>query len=47
MSAIESNLEFIMSQLAGVPAPEAFGALLLAGDGRHGLHRADLRILFR
>ena len=43
-AAIESNLEFIMSQLARVPTREAVGALLFAGHGRHGVPCADLGI---
>jgi hypothetical protein len=42
--AIESNLEFIMGQLAGGSDAEAVGAVLLAGHGRHRVPRSDLGI---
>jgi hypothetical protein len=43
-AAIERNLEFIMSQLAGVATRKQLGALLLAGHARHGGPCADLSV---
>ena len=42
-AAIESNLEFIMGQLAGGSDAEAVGALLLADHARHGVPCANSR----